>query len=359
MGAPVVETPQTACYPNRVTLEPHVRLYQSRSGIRIYRLPVETFPQHINNIYLILDGDHSTLFDVGSGTPQSVEDLRRGFAEVRERFGEDVDLSTIQHVVISHSHIDHFGFVAYFTRETDAAVFIHELDARVLNNFEERIVLASKDLRVFMERSGLGPEARQELEELYCFSKNFFKSVELDRALRDGDRIINGYIVHHVPGHCPGQVCLQVDDVLLTADHVLSRITPHQSPASITPFCGLEHYLHSLDKIRRIDGVSLALPGHEEAIPDLRARIDAIVAHHTRRLNQVLDICREPAPVVQISMRLFGPQGGYARILALEEAGAHVEYLFQRGELRIANLEEVSREPNPVILYETRRVAPA
>ncbi|MBI4591468.1 MAG: MBL fold metallo-hydrolase [Candidatus Rokubacteria bacterium] len=342
-----------------MTIEPRVQLHRSCSGIRIYQLPVETFPQHINNVYLILDGDRSTLFDVGSGTPQSVEDLRRGFAEVRARFGEAVDLSSIQHVVISHSHIDHFGFVAYFTRESDAEVLIHELDARVLNNFEERIVLASKDLRVFMERSGMKPGARQELEEMYRFSKHFFKSVELDRILSDGDRIINGYTVHHVPGHCPGQICLQVEDVLFTADHVLSRITPHQSPASITPFCGLEHYLQSLDKIRRVEGVALALPGHEEAISDLPARIDAIVTHHMRRLNQVLEICREPASLVHVSKQLFGAKSGYTRILALEEAGAHVEYLFQRGELRIANLEEVSRESNPVIYYETRRGADA
>jgi hypothetical protein len=37
--------------------------------------------------------------------------------------------------------------------------------------------------------------------------------------------------------------------------------------------------------------------------------------------------------------------------------GAHVEYLFQRGELRIANLEDVTRENNPVIRYEARRGA--
>ena len=332
-----------------------VRRFDTRSGIRVYQLPVETFPQHVNNIYLILDGDRSTLFDVGSGTPQSVEGLTRCLVEVSHRFGERVRLDSIQHVVISHSHIDHFGYVAYFANHTDAAVYIHELDARVLNNFEERIVLASKDLRVFMERSGLKPEARQELEEMYRFSKQFFKSVELDRILRDGDTIVNGYVVHHVPGHCPGQICLQVDDLLFTADHVLSRITPHQSPASITPFCGVEHYLLSLDKIRRVKGVTLALPGHEDPIADLAGRIDEIVAHHDRRLNQVLEICREPCHLVAVSKTLFGQKSGYTRILALEEAGAHVEYLFQRGELRIANLEEVSREANPVIYYETRR----
>jgi hypothetical protein len=55
-----------------------------------------------------------------------------------------------------------------------------------------------------------------------------------------------------------------------------------------------------------------------------------------------------------VSRALFGERVGYTRLLALEEAGAHVEYLFQRGELGIANLEEVAAQPNPVILYQAR-----
>jgi glyoxylase-like metal-dependent hydrolase (beta-lactamase superfamily II) len=150
-----------------------------------------------------------------------------------------------------------------------------------------------------------------------------------------------------------------VDDLLFTADHVLSRITPHQSPASITPFCGLELYLQSLDKVRRLGGVRLALPGHEAPIDELAERIGAIAAHHDRRLGQVLDICRDSKTLLGVSLALFGPREGYTRLLALEEAGAHVEYLFQRGELGIANLDEVSQQANPVIQYETRRGAAA
>jgi glyoxylase-like metal-dependent hydrolase (beta-lactamase superfamily II) len=333
--------------------------FVSRSGIRVYQMPVETFPGHVNNIYLILDGDLVTLFDVGSGTPDSNEGLQARMAEVRGRFGEPARLEDVQHVVISHAHIDHFGWVGHFARNTEAAVYVHELDARVLNNFEERIVLASKDLRVFLERSGVKPEARAALEEMYRFSKSFFKSVEIDRVVRDRDTIINGYRVHHTPGHCPGQICLEVDDLLFTADHVLSRITPHQSPAAITAFCGLEMYLQSLDKVRALAGVSMSLPGHEAPIPDLAARIDGIVAHHDKRLNQVLEICGEAMSLTDVSKRLFGRKDGYTRLLALEEAGAHVEYLFQRGELRIANLEDVTREDNPVIRYEARRGAVA
>jgi glyoxylase-like metal-dependent hydrolase (beta-lactamase superfamily II) len=329
--------------------------FETVPGARIYRIPVETFPGHINNLYLILDRGVSTLVDVGSGLPQSVEDLHGGFEALRTHFGERVRLEGVQHVVITHSHIDHFGHVGWFQAHTGAHIYIHELDARVLQNFEERIVMASKDVRVFLERSGLEAAAREELEELYRAGKSFFKSVRLDRKLRDGDEIGPGYRVHHVPGHCPGQICLQVADVLFTADHVLPRITPHQSPAAITPFCGLELYLQSLEKIRRLPGIRLALPGHEEEIGDLGGRIDAIAAHHHERLQQVLTICREPRSLLDVSRELFGERTGYTRLLALEEAGAHVEYLFQRGELGIANLDEVAAQPNPVVLYRRPR----
>src|SRR5262249_24498020 len=156
---------------------------------------------------------------------------------------------------------------------------------------------------------------------------------------------------HHVPGHCPGLVCLQVHDVLLTSDHVLARITPHQFPQAITPFAGLEHYFRSLAKIRKLEGINFALGGHEEPIWDLRARIDAIALFHRDRLAKVLALCNEPRTVVGVTKAMFGDQDGYGWHLAIEEAGAHVEYLHQLGKLRIANLDEVSRARDPVIEY--------
>ena len=105
-------------------------------------------------------------------------------------------------------------------------------------------------------------------------------------------------------------MCLQVHDVLLTSDHVLSRITPHQFPQAITPFAGLEHYFHSLAKVRKLEGINFALGGHEEPIWDLRARIDAIALFHRDRLAKVLDLCAAPQTVVQVAHGLFGEQAG-------------------------------------------------
>src|SRR5262249_23203583 len=159
---------------------------------------------------------------------------------------------------------------------------------------------------------------------------------------------VNGYRAHHVPGHCPGQICLQVHNVLLTADHVLPRITPHQSPESITPWTGLDHYLISLEKIRQLSGIDLALPGLEEPITDMPQGITEIEQFHRGRLDKVRALCAQPRTIAEITHELFGVHHGYGRLLALEEAAAHVEYLSRRGTLEIDNLAELTTAPNPV-----------
>lgn len=325
-----------------------VRQFATSGGATIYLMQVETFPDHVNNVYLIRDGERAMLYDCGSQTAQSRDDLRRAELVLRQVFGETRRLDDVSDVVISHAHIDHFGGVGAWSGR--ARIHVHEFDARVITRFEERIVTAAMQLRVFIERAGVDEAARHELESMYVFTKQLFVSVPVDRTVTDGQEV-NGFVVHHAPGHCPGQICLQVHNVLLTADHILPRITPHQSPESLTPWTGLDHYLLSLEKFSHIGGVDLALPGHEEPIPRLQQRIVEIEAFHRGRLDKVRQLCKEPRTIAELAVGLFGAQPGYGRLLALEEAAAHAEYLSRRGFLEVANLEELMRAPNPVLRY--------
>jgi glyoxylase-like metal-dependent hydrolase (beta-lactamase superfamily II) len=277
-----------------------------------------------------------------------------GFAIVRRVFEEDVRWEDLAWCLVSHAHIDHFGGVNELMRTSAAKLAMHELDARVIEGFEERLVLAKKDIEVYWRRAGVPAKQRAVLSEMYSAPKELFHSERVERRLRDGDVIGPGYRVHHVPGHCPGLVCLQVHDVLLTSDHVLARTTPHQFPQAITPFAGLEHYFRSLATIRQLDGIKFALGGHEEPIWDLRARIDEIGAFHRQRLERVLDICEAPHTVLEVSHAMFGDQEGYGIILAIDEAGAHVEYLHALGRLKVDNLEAVSSSDDPVYRYVKR-----
>jgi glyoxylase-like metal-dependent hydrolase (beta-lactamase superfamily II) len=331
-----------------------VRRFHAGEKTRIYALEVETLPRHVNNIYLVLEPGSSVMVDCGSGFESSWRDLALGFAVVRAVFGEEVQLAELDWCVITHAHIDHFGGASRLRETSRARLAVHELDARVLACFEERLVVASKDLDVFWRRAGVPDDERAGMLARYGATKQLFRSVEIDRTLRDGDVLGPGYRVHHTPGHCPGQICLQASDVLFTSDHVLGRTTPHQFPQAITPFGGLEHYFHSLSKVRKLEGINLALAGHEEPIWDLRARIDGIASFHRDRLATVLALCKEPQTIRAVTQGLFGEQDGYGTLLAIEEAGAHVEYLHQLGKLRIANLDEVDKERDPVIRYVTR-----
>lgn len=325
--------------------------YVTSTGRLIYSFPVRSFPTLVNNIYVIDSGEELILVDCGSGMPQANDDLAAGFVAVGETFGRAMSLADITTILITHGHIDHFGGLNFVRRFTGAPIGVHILDRRVLSNHEERVVFAYRRLGDFLESAGVAAEQRESLMSVYLFGKTYYQSTPVQFLLEEGLPAVGDIGVYHVPGHCPGQVCLQVDDILLTADQVLSRITPHQAPESITYHMGLGHYLDSLDKIAALPGCRLGLGGHEDPMDDIPARIEAIRQAHDNRLGKVMDICRAPKSITEISRDLFGRVDSYHVLLALEEAGAHVEYLHQRGELVAANLEEIERTNHPVVRY--------
>ncbi|MCB9432783.1 MAG: MBL fold metallo-hydrolase [Ardenticatenaceae bacterium] len=325
--------------------------FTTSTGRHIYSFQVQAFPSLVSNIYLIDDGDRLILVDTGSGMPLSNEGLVAGITAVSQTYNLPITLADITDILITHGHIDHFGGLPFVRQHTNAPVGIHVLDRRVLSNHEERVVFASSRLEAFLENAGVSVDHRRGLMNVYLFSKNYYHSLPVQFLLEEGKPTVGDIGVYHVPGHCPGQVCLRVDDVLLTADHILSRTTPHQAPESITNNMGLGHYLDSLTKMEQVKGIRLGLGGHEAPMDDIYGRIAEIKASHERRLAKILDICATPKSIADISRDLFGKVESYHVLLALEEAGAHVEYLHQRGELVAANIAEIEQETHPVVRY--------
>lgn len=328
-----------------------VERFTSSDGRVIYGMPVEAFPRFIANVYIVRDGDRTILVDCGSPMPQSNQSLVAGLAAIEDKFGERITLADVDLILITHGHMDHFGGLPFVRARTAAPVGIHVLDRRILSHYEERVIVAAKQLAVFLERAGISVEAIRGLMQMYSGQKGLYHSTPVDFTLEEGVAPVDGMEVIHVPGHCPGQVCLRLGDVLLAADHVLSRITPHQAPESITLNMGLGHYFDSLVKVQRLDGVRLALGGHEDPITDLPKRVGQIRAAHERRLERVLELCGEPRSVAEVSKGLFGPIHGYNVLLAIEETGAHVEHLYQTGDLVAGNIDELRDQEEPVIEY--------
>lgn len=323
----------------------------TQGGTTIIRLPLRLFPTLKGFAYLVLAKAGLFLVDTGSGLPESNADLLAGFKEAGKTLGRTLSLADVDAIFITHGHIDHFGGLPFVREHTNAPIHVHELDARVLSRFEERTALATRDLGIFLRRAGVREERRRQLMEMYGFARGFYRSVPVDHILHDGQQVAV-FEVLHVPGHCPGHVCLRVDDVILVGDHVLPHTSPHLSPESITRYTGLGHYLESLERLEAFaHDVRLALGGHERPMPDLLARIEQIRSRHFEKLEEVLHICREPRTIVEISLARYDRRHGYEVLLALTETGAHVEYLHDRGYLAVANLDEVETDPNAAVRY--------
>jgi glyoxylase-like metal-dependent hydrolase (beta-lactamase superfamily II) len=334
---------------------PPVARFESDTGVRIYRVSCQAFPGLVTHCYLLVGAGPVTLVDTGSGYGDSTAQLLEGLRAIRPTFGEPVGLRDIRRILVTHGHVDHFGGLAQATEPIEAEVGIHLLDRWVLETYEERLLVATKALRFFLAQAGVPPADRAALVEMYGWSKRHVRSVRVDFTLADGQEL-DGLRFIHAPGHCPGQVCIRVGDVLLTADHVLPHTTPHQSPESITAWTGLGHYLAALDRVGREDGVRLALGGHETPIADLPGRVAAIRADHERKLARVRDLLRDPAgeTMAGLTRRMYPRARDWHVLLALTEVGAHVEYLYERGALSVVNLDEVEREENPPLRFRAR-----
>ncbi len=338
--------------------------YVTSDGRTIYAICIEVFRGFYGNVYFIDDGDRLVMVDCGSGNPDSSDALLKGIESIETELGRRLALEDLDAILITHGHMDHFGGLRFVREHTQCPIGIHELDRGVLSHHEERVVVASKQLRVFLGRSGVSEATIDGLMAMYLYPKGRFKSVDVDFFIEPGRGIdvpardeenrsafqIDAEVIH-TPGHCPGQVCMRFDDIMLTADHVLSRITPHQSPESITMNMGLGHYLDSLDLIAEVEGVRLGLGGHEDPIDDVPSRALEIKELHNQRLEEILEVCTEPRTAAEISQSMFGGRNGYDVLLALEEAGAHVEHLHQLGRLVAANLDEIGDQDQPVIRY--------
>ena len=324
---------------------------ETAAGRRIYTLGLRLFPGFRGNAFVVDDGSRPFLVDCGSGQEMSNADLDRGLERLAAEHGITIGYSDLDTILVTHGHIDHFGGLGHLRERTEAPIVMHLLDRRVPSRYGSRLMEASAAVRSFLEKAGIREQRQRQYLDLYLGMKRLFHEVPVDVGVEEGEALDGRVALHHTPGHCPGHLCVQVDDVLLTGDHLLASISPHIHPESITLQNGLDHYLQSLDRVSAVDGIRVGLGGHGGPIADIYGRAREIRAEHELRLERILELTAEPRTLFELSKAVFGPVRSYHAFLALLETGALVEYLDERGYLAATNLDRLAETDATGLLY--------
>ena len=323
-------------------------LFETSSGARIHRIPLEVFPNFWAYVYVVQKDPYCVLIDTGSGTDSSHENLLSGFQQAGIR------LSDLTHILLTHAHIDHFGGLSKLRPMTDAKIGAHELDLQTVAHHEARLALIGRRLASFLAETGLAEETREHILSIYRFSKVIYQSVPVDFTFEAADMQLGPFEFIHLPGHCPGHVAIRLDDVIFCGDMVVQGVTPHLSPESINPYSGLDHYLDSLSRLQHwAKHARLILNGHNEPIMDLSAQIESTKQNIVRRISKAMDSLGESLTIEEICKAIYGEMSGYSQLLVIEKTGAYVEYLYEHGMIEIANPDEL--EPGKPARYRRLR----
>jgi glyoxylase-like metal-dependent hydrolase (beta-lactamase superfamily II) len=158
-----------------------------------------------------------------------------------------------------------------------------------------------------------------------------------DRTLVDGETIEAGEMavtVHTTPGHCANHLAFGLPDanILLSGDHVMGW----NSTLIAVPDGSMADYFASLDKVIALPYRNYH-PAHGGPIADGPAHAEALKAHRQMRNDQLLAAVGNGARTLGAVVKTIYPtQPTKIRLAARMTIAAHVEYLEERGALKVS-----------------------
>lgn len=291
------------------------------------------------NCYVLRGDDETVLVDPGWSSAETETALLGALDALGLRPGD------LSRTLTTHHHWDHYTQALTWQRKHDLPVHLGRGDDLSIQAWHtlEGAFPRQVGLLAAAGADGLAAEVAALPVEIHEQGMDF----DLPAAWLDDGAVIDlgGLSVRALatPGHTRGHVCFEIveEQLLLTGDHVLPRITPsiayerEPSPDSLTAYLGSLRLVSDLPQHRM-------LPAHGTIAGLAAPRAEELIAHHAERLRVIRELVeagRSTAFEVAGSMswtrrdRRLEELELTHRMTAVLEVAAHLTVLEHQGQV--------------------------
>jgi len=305
---------------------------QVAEGIFQVQLPLP-FPLRIVNCYMLRDGDGWTILDTGINYLDGRVAWQAAFADL------EIAPKTIQRIILTHAHPDHFGMAGWLAEQSGAPVQLAPLEQEFVRTAWHAGAANEQAIVDLFQAHGMPTVLAEQVRHSMAETRAMTLPWPTTSAIEPGVSIQIGarsFQVIATPGHSDQHLVFYCAEerLLLCGDAVLIKITPNISLWPHGRPDPLADYLQSLDLLAALQ-VDLALSGHGPLIRAFGERLAELRAHHHERLEimeqatgggaTAFSICTAVFPITALSPHQMR--------FAMAETLAHLEYLVVVGRL--------------------------
>lgn len=297
------------------------------------------------NAYLI-EAEPVTLIDAGINTPGAQNSLFVALAAAGY-FPE-----SIQQVLITHAHPDHYGLVHAIQEKSAATIY-----------FPEREIARVRDRQMLFEVGRLLMEAGMPLDLLFQMDQQRRSDPRPKLRHEEVVPVADGDVFEFsdddgreftleallMPGHTGGHmVYLEPESrTLFAGDQLLPETSPNPllEPSLDSPGerrRSLQEYMRSLERMAEMN-LALVYPGHGDPVTDPQGLIEDTIEHHHKRKAVVASHLNDDGNTpYEIAQQIWPGVTGYDTFLAVSEVVAHLDLVVADGAAQIEVRDDIT-----------------
>jgi glyoxylase-like metal-dependent hydrolase (beta-lactamase superfamily II) len=291
------------------------------------------------NVYVLRTMDGLVCVDAGWAIPQARTLLESALAQLGHGLGD------VTRFLVTHAHRDHYTQAVDVRRDAGARIALGAGERPSLEAALDPTHAPLSAQTGRLREVGAAAVADRVLELFRDHTPDRAHWALPDEWLAPGPVVLPGRTLEAVatPGHTAGHLVFHDLDagLLFAGDHVLPTITPSIGFEPVLSPDPLGDFLRSLAVVRaRPDAV--LLPAHGPVAPSVHARVDELLDHHGRRLDEVAAAVRAGAAdahamagVLRWTRRQhrLADLDPFNAMLAVLEVDAHLEVLVAQGRV--------------------------